>query len=222
MIPGRRDPTVRQELACTTAVALVVLELMSGVAAHALPPAPPTLAKTRAHLKTLKVSQPTSTKEYSRNEFGSGWTSLGEGCDVRERVIIRDGRNVKVREQCHPTSGRWRSVYDGKVTRQSRLVDIDHVVPLAEAWRSGAKGWEADQRERFANDLKSPQLVAVSFSSNRSKGDQDPAEWKPPRREVWCLYARWWVDVKFTWRLRLDEPEKQALIDMLETCPRRD
>jgi hypothetical protein len=67
---------------------------------------------------------------------------------------------------------------------------IDHVVPLAEAWRSGAAAWNADQRERFANDLVDPQLIAVSASSNRSKGDQDPAEWKPPRRVTWCLYSR--------------------------------
>lgn len=214
---------MRYQLGSTTAVALVAIEMVSGGVAHALPPAPPTLAETRTHLKTLKVAPPASEKKFSRKQFGTGWASLGEGCDVRERVIIRDGRNVKIGKQCHPTSGRWRSVYDGKIIRQSRLVDIDHVVPLAEAWRSGAERWDADERERFANDLTSPQLVAVSFSSNRSKGDQDPAEWRPPRRAVWCLYARWWIDVKFTWHLRLDKREKQALIDMLATCraPRR-
>jgi hypothetical protein len=91
-------------------------------------------------------------------------------------VLIRDGRNVKVDKQCRPTSGRWRSIYDGRINRRAGLIDIDHVVPLAEAWRSGAAAWNADQRDRFANDLVDPQLIAVRAASNRSKGDQDPAE----------------------------------------------
>jgi hypothetical protein len=132
--------------------------------------------------------------------------------------LIRDGRNVKVGKQCRPTSGRWRSIYDGKIIRRAALIDIDHVVPLAEAWRSGAAAWNADQRERFANDLLHAQLIAVSASSNRSKGAQDPAEWKPPRHVTWCLYSRYWVEVKTTWKLTIDEAEKQAVAAMLDTC----
>ena len=98
---------------------------------------------------------------------------------------------------------------------------IDDVVPLAEAWRSGAAAWSADQRERFANDLVDSQLIAVSASSNRSKGDQDPAEWKPPRRVTWCLYSRYWIQVKTTWKLTIDEVEKRAVAGMLDTCRRR-
>jgi hypothetical protein len=136
-----------------------------GGAAVALPPGPPTVSKSRAHLEALTVAASGRTRG-SRVSSSAGWMSLGEGCDVRERVLIRDGRNVKVGKQCRPTSGRRRSIYDGKIIRRAGLIDIDHVVPLAEAWRSGA--------------------VSAS-SSHRSKGDQDPAEWKPRRRVTWCL-----------------------------------
>ena len=68
------------------------------------------------------------------------------------------------------------------------------------------------------NDLREPQLIAVSASSNRSKGDSPPQEWKPPRRAIWCLYARWWTDVKATYRLTVTVAEKRALRVMLRTC----
>ncbi|WP_432278394.1 HNH endonuclease family protein [Nocardia carnea] len=71
-----------------------------------------------------------------------------------------------------------------------------HVVALAEAWRSGASEWSAERREEFANDLTNPQLIAVTASSNRSKGDQDPADWMPPNPAAHCTYAQIWVGVK--------------------------
>lgn len=186
--------------------------------ATALPPNPPSVPATRDHLESLRVRPSGTLDGYSRDRFGDGWASTGDGCDVRERVLVRDGRNVKVDRQCRPTSGRWRSVYDGTVTRRSALIDIDHVVPLAEAWRSGARQWTKVKRARLANDLEDSQLIAVSRSSNRSKGDSDPAEWKPPRKAVWCLYARWWIDVKHVWRLAVDQPEADALQAMLRQC----
>jgi hypothetical protein len=97
-------------------------------------------------------------------------------------------------------------------------VDIDHVVPLANAWRSGAKRWTLVQRRAFANDLQDSQLIAVSASSNRSKGDQGPDTWKPPRRAAWCLYSRWWVQVKSHSRLTATQPERSELRRMVATC----
>ena len=70
------------------------------------------------------------------------------------------------------------------------------MVPLANAWRSGAGKWTEEQRTEFANDLTRPQLMAVSAASNRSKGDQDPSQWKPPQKDYWCEYAQRWIAVK--------------------------
>lgn len=91
-------------------------------------------------------------------------------------------------------------------------------MPLANAWRSGAKRWSDEKRRDFANDLKNSQLIAISAASNRSKSDQGPETWKPPRRRAWCLYARWWVEVKATWRLTVVRAERTELRRMVATC----
>ena len=197
------------------AAALLVAALPA--AASALPPRPPSAAKTRAAIRHLKVAAPLSMKGYSRDRFPH-WISQGDGCDTRDRVLIRDGRHVAVGPGCRIISGSWRSFYDRVTVTSSSRVDIDHVVPLANAWRSGARRWGDDSRRDFANDLEDSQLIAVSASSNRSKGDQGPEAWKPPRHVAWCLYSRWWVQVKRHWRLAVTRSERTELRRMVTTC----
>jgi hypothetical protein len=154
---------------------------------------------------------------YSRDRFHH-WRSQGNSCDTRDRVLQRDGQGVVTGDDCRITAGTWFSVYDGQTLTDPGAVDIDHMVPLANAWRTGAATWTDEQRAAFANDLDRPQLLAVSASSNRSKGDQDPSQWKPPRREYWCTYAQSWITVKAHWRLSVTADEKAALVEMLDTC----
>ena len=97
--------------------------------------------------------------------------------------------------------------------------DVDHVVPLAEAWRSGARNWTTATRQAFANDLNDPQLIAVTDNVNQSKGDQDPSTWQPSVSTYRCTYARMWIAVKHHWTLTLQTTEKTALQTMLNTCP---
>jgi len=92
------------------------------------------------------------------------------------------------------------------------------VVPLSEAWDSGASKWTTAQRQAFANDVTRPQLVAVSASSNRSKGDRDPATWVPTRSAYVCTYVRAWVQVKYYYDLSVDSAEKTALQNDLSSC----
>jgi hypothetical protein len=146
------------------------------------------------------------------------WSAQGNDCDTRDVVLQRDGQSVRTGAQCKISQGTWFSAYDGKTVTDPQGLDIDHMVPLANAWRTGAKDWSTDQREQFANDLTNPQLLAVSLSTNRSKGDRDPAEWKPPRHEYWCEYAQRWIAVKNYWKLRVRPVEKTALQEMLGTC----
>ncbi|MFJ1610942.1 hypothetical protein ACIOHS_47820 [Streptomyces sp. NPDC088253] len=75
------------------------------------------------------------------------------------------------------------------------------MVPLAEAWRSGADTWTADQRRDFGNDLKDPQLLIASESSNSSKSDSGPAEWKPTNKTFWCTNGKDYTHVKSGWKL---------------------
>ena len=111
-------------------------------------------------------------------------------------------------------SSRWRSA---TWTAASDL-DIDHLVPLAEAWDSGADGWTSTQRQNFANDLTRPQLIAVTDNVNQSKSDQDPAEWMPSRTAYTCTYVRAWVQVKYYYDLSVDSAEKSALTSYLASC----
>ncbi|HET6483590.1 MAG TPA: HNH endonuclease family protein [Actinoplanes sp.] len=162
------------------------------------------------------VTKTGSMSGYKRENFPH-WRSTGSNCDVRDSVLKRDGTNVKT-SGCNVVAGSWNSLYDGKVLDAPTKVDIDHMVPLANAWRSGAAKWSTDEREEFANDLDDPQLIAVSANSNRSKGDQDPSTWKPTDASSWCEYAQDWVTVKSKWKLTVTVKEKAALKDMLEKC----
>lgn len=175
----------------------------------------PTAAQTVLNLLTIDTPHPMTG--YSRDRFPH-WRSTGPGCDVRDAILEHDGTNITY-NGCDVTGGTWYSWYDGKTLTAPSQVDIDHMVPLANAWRSGADKWTDEVRGNFANDQGRPQLFAVSASSNRSKGDQDPSNWKPPDAKAWCPYAQDWITVKAYWHLSITQPEHDALQTMLETCP---
>lgn len=185
------------------------------LSASALPPDLPSKSTTQAQLNSLNVQSEESMSGYSREKFPH-WISQGDGCDTRQVILKRDADNYS--GNCPVTSGKWYSYYDGITFNDPSQLDIDHVVPLAEAWRSGASSWSTAKREDFANDLNGPQLIAVSASSNRSKGDQDPSTWQPPRAGANCAYAKMWINTKYNWGLHLQSSEKTALQGMLNSC----
>jgi hypothetical protein len=120
---------------------------------------------------------------------------------------------------CYLTSGKWRSPYDGLVTTNPTKLQIDHVVPLAVAWGSGAYRWNADTRKRFANDLGTRyDLLAVSVHTNESKGDAGPDDWLPPRRSFDCRYMTDYTAVLWRWHLTIDPREKAFLSAHLGHC----
>nr|BFE54800.1 HNH endonuclease family protein [Saccharothrix mutabilis subsp. capreolus] len=172
-----------------------------------------------AQLAALTVAPEGRMAGYSRDRFPH-WSSQGNSCDTREIVLQRQGSDVRSDGECRATSGSWVSVYDGETITDASKLDIDHTVALAEAWRSGADKWTDEQRQKFANDLGGIQLIAVSATSNRAKGDQDPAKWKPPVRGYWCTYALNWISVKTTYKLTVDQAERDALATMISQCPK--
>lgn len=152
---------------------------------------------------------------YDRDKFRH-WIDANNDCqDTRDEVL--DAESVTEVSGCDITTGQWRSYYDGEVWTEASDVDIDHLVPLAEAWDSGARRWTAGTRTRYANDLRDPRpLVAVTDNVNQSKSDQDPAEWMPHLGK--CRYVREWVAVKIRWRLTVNRAEKQELRDRAANC----
>jgi hypothetical protein len=168
-------------------------------------------------LAELRVHADGSMSGYSREQFGDGWETRSDHCDSRVDVLKTQGTHVVV-HGCTITSGHWLSLYDGVAVTSPHLLDIDHLVPLAEAWRTGAAGWTKAQRVAFANDVGA-ELVAVTAHSNRSKGDDPPPSYEPPNKAEDCSYAIRWIVVKVKYRLTVTRSEHNALAAMLATCP---
>ena len=155
-------------------------------------------------------------------EFGEGynrsdwphWSDLDrDGCNTRCEVLATE----------RLADGSWHSIFDGEITSNPSSFDIDHLVPLAEAHESGGWEWDRATRQRYANDEGyEHSLIAVSDSSNRSKGKKDPAEWLPPDQRAHCFYADAWVRVKHRWSLSVDRDESVALRRILADCPAGD
>jgi hypothetical protein len=179
--------------------------------------APISAAEARTELGALQIAVRGTMDGYDRAEFPH-WDQGEGGCDVREQVLKRDGKDVTTNAECAPKSGTWVSPYDGETWHKASDVDIDHMVPLGQAWVSGAKKWTRERREEFANDLVRPQLHAVTDNLNQQKSDKAPDAWKPPLVSYWCAYATDWIVVKRNYGLTITVPEKTALESMLGHC----
>ncbi|CQR64306.1 HNH endonuclease family protein [Streptomyces leeuwenhoekii] len=208
----------RQRLALLAALTGLVASvgLFNGPAASAALPTPVSAATARSYLATLTVTAEDRTG-YDRDLFPH-WSTVSGACNTRETVLKRDGSNVVTDASCAATSGSWYSPYDGATWTAASDLDIDHLVPLAEAWDSGADAWTTSRRQAFANDLTRPQLIAVTDNVNQAKGDQDPATWMPSRTDYRCTYVRAWVQVKHYYGLSVDSAEKTALQNHLAGC----
>ena len=164
--------------------------------------------------------EPEHVGGYNRDLFADWYDADRNGCNTRKEVLIAESLDpVQIGSSCSITGGRWFSIYDNVETTDSSSFDIDHMVPLSEAWDSGAWNWNADQRKHYANDLDQPFfLIAVTASSNRSKSDRDPAEWMPPNSGYHCEYVRIWIQIKRAWDLSVDQAEHDYLAQKLASC----
>lgn len=188
-------------------------------------PAPPasTSITLTDRVKALQQA-PESPEGYKRSSFRHWTDEDADGCNTRSEVLADEAdpgppKEYSADQTCAPKTGEWTSAYDGKVITRARDLDIDHFVPLKEAWRSGAREWTADRREAYANDLTHEDaLIAVSASSNRSKSDRDPASWLPPDEGYRCQYIVTWVHVKEVWELSVDADEREALLREAASC----
>ncbi|MEW1852944.1 HNH endonuclease family protein [Streptomyces albidoflavus] len=206
-----------------TAVALAAATLLpiSSPAAAEPKNAAPRVLPIDAAVAALQ-SADESRAGYSRTAF-KHWTSGDnptDGCNTRQEVLIAEAVTApEVGPRCAITGGTWFSYYDEVTVEGARGLDIDHMVPLAEAWDSGASAWTAARREAYANDQGQPaSLVAVTARTNRSKSDQDPAEWLPPAPGALCRYGAEWTATKLRWNLTIDTQEKTALHDIASSC----
>lgn len=207
-----------------TARLLTLLLLASGLLVATATPASPSPDDVRVEkrlgrlVRQLDVGRERSAG-YDREKFVHWIDADGDSCDTRDEVLRQEAvDDPGVGSGCDLSGGEWFSWYDAEEVTDSSDLDIDHVVALAEAWASGARGWTRGTRQRFANDLGDRRsLTAVTASSNRSKSDSDPAEWLP-RTKARCRYVRDWVVVKSRWQLRVDRAEKRTVRRLVRRC----
>ncbi|MEN9715803.1 MAG: hypothetical protein RJA35_1270, partial [Actinomycetota bacterium] len=202
-------------------IAAVSLAAIAAVAASLLAQAPAQAVAVSNLTSVLAVASEANASTYSRDNFNIWIDADGNGCDTRQEVLISESlTKAKTGPGCKILSGTWLSPYDNQRFTNPSSLDIDHVIPLEEAWTSGASNWTSAKRQDFANDLDySATLIAVSASANRSKGDRDPSEWMPSNPAYTCTYAVNWILVKYRWGLTADSAEIAALNANLAKCP---
>ncbi|GAA3758531.1 hypothetical protein GCM10022240_09060 [Microbacterium kribbense] len=191
---------------------------MSDQTVSAPAPQPSGTMTGRQLLNSLKVGSE-SNSGYNRDYF-KHWIDANHDCqDTRAEVLIAKSRTRVTfstsSNGCVVKTGNWLSPFDNRTWTAASDVDIDHMVPLAEAWGSGARYWTAAKRQAYANDLGyTYSLQPMTDNLNQSKGAQDPAQWMPPVAK--CSYAIQWVAIKYRWALTIDTAERTALSGLLD------
>lgn len=174
-------------------------------------------------LGLLEVKGRAPKTGYAREEFYNGWPNV-DGCSLRQRIIRREFGDSAVLEECNVVAGEFDEPYTGehlKFTERKQIsngIQIDHVVALSDAWQKGAQNVSADERYAMATDPLN--LLAVDAAANKKKSDGDAATWLPPNKKFRCQYVARQVSVKYKYKLWVTEAEKNAILKVLENCPK--
>lgn len=165
---------------------------------------------------------PPNLPKYERGDWRHWVDDDGDCQDARQETLIAEAQGAVEYEradECRVASGDWVGAYTGERFTDPGDLDIDHMVPLANAHRSGAWQWDRARKREYANYLeRGNHLIAVKAAANRSKSDKGPEDWQPPRQEYHCQYAADWVDIKQRWGLTATPREAEALRGMLAGC----
>ena len=173
-------------------------------------------------LNSLEVKGRAAKTGYARSQFPHWSDPDRNGCDARNDTLKRDLTQISFKSgtrDCKVLTGQLLDPFSGKVITFSSTksnIDIDHVVALSNAWQTGAAYFDKTKRQQIANDPLN--LLAVDFSLNRQKGDGDAATWLPPLKSYRCDYVARQIAVKAKYGLWVTQPEKSAIIKLLEKC----
>ena len=144
--------------------------------------------------------------EYNREDWGNWIDEDGDGLNTRHEVLAEESLIKPVISNNKVISGKWFDKYTGKYFTNPSDLDIDHLVPLKNAYISGASNWSKKKKSRYYNYLKyDNHLIAVSKSANRNKSDKSPVDWLPPNEEYQCEYVREWFKIKTAWGLTIED-----------------
>ena len=163
---------------------------------------------------------------YDRDEWRHWIDEDGDCQDTRQEALVAESVSAVEytdSDQCRVASGEWVDPYTGELYADPSDLEIDHLVPLANAHASGGWAWSESRKRVYANDLSfAGHLVAVHGPANQAKGKSGPEDWQPSNSSYRCQYAIDWITIKNSWGLTATEAEVAALAKMLDTCePRR-
>ena len=178
-----------------------------------------------ALLSALPLKGKSPLTGYDRvGDFGRAWTDVDRnGCDTRDDVLARDLTAITRPGSCRVLAGTLVTPYTGETIHfvrgetTSALVQIDHLVALANAWQTGAQSLSASARLSLANDPLN--LLAVDGRSNSAKGAGDTATWLPANTAFRCEYVARQVSVKAAYGLWVTAAERDAMARVLSGCP---
>ncbi|WP_327086463.1 HNH endonuclease family protein [Nonomuraea sp. NBC_01738] len=200
--------------------------LQAEVGAGADKTTPVKAGDARDKLKKLAVKGRAPRTGFEREKFGPAWSDVDHnGCDTRNDILKRDLKQETFKpgtHDCIVLTGVLEDPYGGKTINFKRgndtstAVQIDHLIPLSDAWQKGAQQWTPDKRKQFANDPLN--LLAVDGPLNNQKSDSDAATWLPPRKGYRCAYIARQIDVKAKYALWVTDGEKAAMERILDTC----
>lgn len=175
------------------------------------------------NLQDIKKTFPLPAIPYNRKDQFGTWIhpKNDHSClNVRGLVLVRDADSPVTysADGCSVVSGGWDDPYTAQTFESARDIQIDHFVPLKNAYMTGAYDWDSKKRCLYANYLGNNfHLLAVNGSENMSKGDNSPAKYIPPNKAYLCQYIKQWLSVKVIWSLRLTPTETTAIKDLVET-----
>lgn len=173
---------------------------------------------------------PLPSQPYNRRFHFGGWIddNRDDNCrNTRAKVLLETSTRPVTytnSQQCTLASGEWLDPYTGIKVYKAKGVQIDHFVPLKQAYNTGAWSWDFRTRCLFGNYLFNRiNLIPVSAEANQSKSDKAPDRWMPPNKKIWCAYVANWLKIKLTWNLAMTPPEAEAIykvVQMQKCSPR--
>ena len=215
--PTRLQPTSTVPPATGTATPTT-----SGGAPTAAPASTGSPTATGVVLPVSISAVPQDLPEYDRGTWRH-WTDEDGDCQNARQEVLIDESSIAVtfqsEDRCRVAAGLWEGPYTGTAVEDPGDLDVDHMVPLENAHRSGGWQWSRERKRQYANYLGyENHLIATTSGANRSKGSKGPEKWRPPLEDYWCTYATDWVSIKNEWGLTVTEDEYVALAEMLATC----
>ncbi len=219
-----RSKRLASLLAASAVVVATVAPISAAANAHELRIHTSAQVAASSLLAKLRVKGRAPKTGYSRSLFSDGWGSIGS-CDTRNFILSRDLTNLTWRsgQTCIVETGVLHDPYTARIihfvrgVRTSLAVQIDHVVPVSDAWQKGAQQWSSSKRYNFYNDPLN--LLAVDGPTNGAKSDSDAASWLPPNKSFRCAYVARQIAVKAKYSVWVTSAEKQAMAGILARCP---